>query len=199
VTEASSVPVFVLIRPRGGDFVYSDQELNAMRRDIDISLTLGVSGFATGVLRADSTINVRHTKALVKAAGNQPVTFHRAFDFTADRSTALEQLIDAGVQRVLTSGGAPTALEGADQIARLVDLAEQRIVVMAGGGIREGNIREVIARTRVREVHAGISSTTRSRSAPAKGVRLRKSFPDQELDWDELDEARLRQLVELSR
>jgi copper homeostasis protein len=192
------VPVFALIRPRGGDFVYSRAEFDVMRRDMDISLTLGVSGFATGALLADSTIDVERTRALVEAARDVPVTFHRAFDFAPDLHTALEQLIDAGVSRVLTSGGAPTALEGANVIAALVERARGRIIVMAGGGIRENNVRELIARSGVSEVHAGISAATRS-SSSGRELKLRKSFPERQLDWDELDEARMRQLVELTR
>ena len=188
-----------LIRPRGGDFVYSRPEVDAMRRDIYVSLPLGVSGFATGALLADSTIDVERTRALVKAAGELPVTFHRAFDFTPDLATALEQLIDAGVRRVLTSGRAPTALQGANVIAELVERARGRIIVMAGGGIRENNVREVISRTGVSEVHAGISAPTRSPSPDTTELKLRKSFPERELDWDELDEARMRQLVALTQ
>lgn len=194
--EVSRAPVFVLIRPRGGDFVYSQNELDAMRNDIDVALTLGASGFATGPLLADSTIDVGRTRALVKAAGEAPVTFHRAFDFTPDPSTALEQLIDAGVRRVLTSGGAATALEGADAIAELVELARDRIIVVAGGGVRATNIREIIDRTGVTEVHAGIPRATRSASRPTTTLKLRKPFPERELDWDELDEAKMRQLVD---
>lgn len=197
--EVSGIPVFALIRPRGGDFVYSRSELDVMRRDIDVFLTMGVGGFVIGALSADSTIDVRHTHAMVRAAGSIPVTFHRAFDFTPDLPAALEQLIDAGVQRVLTSGGAPTALEGAETIAGLVERARGRIIVMAGGGIRENNVREVVARTRVSEIHAGVSTPARSPSSFAKAVKLRKSFPERELDWHELDEARMRQLVELTR
>lgn len=197
--EVADVPVFVLIRPRGGDFVYSRSELDVMRRDIDVLLQLGVSGFATGVVSVDSTIDVERTRVLVKAAGDVPVTFHRAFDFSPDLPTTLEQLIDAGITRVLTSGGAPTALEGADAIADLIERARDRIIVMAGGGIRENNVREVISRTGVREVHAGISTAARSQSSSARAVKLRKSLPERELDWDELDEARMRQLVELTK
>jgi copper homeostasis protein len=128
-----------------------------------------------------------------------PVTFHRAFDATADLSEALEMLIDAGISRVLTSGGATTALEGADRISGLVDKARGRIVVMAGGGIREHNVLEVIARTGVTEIHARISSISRPATEGASGtVRLRKPLPEDENAWEEIDEVRMRALVNLT-
>jgi len=151
---ARSLPVIAIIRPRGGNFVYSRHELEVMRRDIEIALSLGAQGVATGALREDREIDRAAVKALVAAAGSAPVTFHRAFDSAPDVSVALDQLIDLGVARVLTSGGAPSALEGAAAIERLVEQAAGRITVMAGGKIRDGNVREVIARTGVTEVHA---------------------------------------------
>jgi copper homeostasis protein len=127
-----------------------------MHRDIERGLSLGVSGFATGVLEPDSTIDVPRMRSLVAAARGSPLTFHRAFDATPDVFESLERLIDAGVARVLTSGGAPTAMEGIDVLARLVQQAKDRITVIAAGKIREHNVREVISRTRVAEVHARV-------------------------------------------
>jgi copper homeostasis protein len=108
----------------------------------------------TGALTAEGRIAVAETRAFVVAAGGLSVTFHRAFDMVADPSHALEELIDTGVQRILTSGGKSTALDGADVIAKLVDHARDRITIVAGGGIRESNVREVIERGRVKEVHS---------------------------------------------
>jgi copper homeostasis protein len=141
VTERVSIPVFVLIRPRGGGFDYGDDNIDVMTRDIELALSLGIDGIVIGALATNGSVDVANTRALVKASEPLPVTFHRAFDFVANLSEALEQLIDAGVQRVLTSGGSATALEGASTIARMVDQARGRIVVMAGGGIRESNVR----------------------------------------------------------
>ena len=110
--EAVSIPVFVIIRPRGGGFVYSDIEVDVMRRDIVATRERGADGVVIGVLRRDGTVHEDRVRAQVDVAGDMPVTFHRAFDFAPDLSAALSTLESAGVSRVLTSGGAPTAREG---------------------------------------------------------------------------------------
>jgi copper homeostasis protein len=153
VAERVRIPVFVLIRPHGGGFVYADDEINGMTRDIGLAGGIGVGGIVTGALASNGRVEVTHTRALVKAAAGLPVTFHRAFDFTENQPDALEQVIALGVSRVLTSGGAATALEGTPAIAALVVRARGRIAIIAGGGVREQNVRNVIARTGVREVH----------------------------------------------
>jgi copper homeostasis protein len=199
VCERLGIPVFVLIRPRGGNFAYTDQEVDVMRRDIDLASSFGAAGFATGALEPDNTIDIDTTRSLVAAAGNRPVTFHRAFDFTADLFAALEQLMDCGVKRVLTSGGARTALEGADTIARLVAQANGRITVVAGGGIRENNVREIIDRTGVTELHARITLIAPGTPQPLdRGIALRKPLPASESAHEEIDEKRMRQLVDLA-
>jgi copper homeostasis protein len=198
-TKLAQIPVFALIRPRGGDFVYTDAELGLMRHDIELAASFGVDGFATGALEPDYTIDKARVKSLVSAAKGLPITFHRAFDFAPDLPAALEQLIDCGVDRVLTSGGARTALEGADEIARLVELADNRIVVIAGGGIRENNVRDVIARTGVTEIHARVSSIAPGAALPVeRPVTLRKPFPASETAHEELDEKKMRRLVDLA-
>ncbi len=200
MTERVRIPVFALIRPRGGAFTYSDSDIDVMRHDIDVARHHGARGIATGALAEDGTIDLSTMSELVAAATGLRVTFHRAFDYTGNLSEGLEQLIDAGVSTVLTSGGAATALEGADAIARLVDQARGRIAVMAGGGIREHNVREVIGRTGVNEVHARISSVVRGATrVTASDVRLRKPFPDDEAAWEELDEARIHALVDVAQ
>jgi copper homeostasis protein len=153
IVERIRLPVFGLIRPRAGDFVYSDSEFDVMLRDIELTRTMGIAGVVTGVLDASGRVNVKRTRSLVKAAGGLPVTFHRAIDSAADLPAALEDAIESGVSRVLTSGGAPTAREGVDVIAALVLQARERVSIIAGGGIREHNVREVIARTGAHEVH----------------------------------------------
>lgn len=154
VTTQIGIPVFVMIRPRGGGFVYSEDEIETMKRDVEIARSHEVAGIVTGALDDNGRVDIATVRALIEAAGGLPVTFHRAFDAAADLSEALERVIDAGASRVLTSGGANTALEGADTIARLVDQANGRIIIVAGGGIRDNNVRQVIARTGVTEIHA---------------------------------------------
>jgi copper homeostasis protein len=156
-----AIPVFVLVRPRPGGFVYSTGDVRVMQRDIAVARSEGADGIVTGALDDEGGIDIAATRSLIDAANGLPVTFHRAFDAPSDLSTALEILIDAGVARVLTSGGARSALEGAATIARLVNQANGRIIIVAGGGIREHNVREVIARTGVTEIHARLIDEAR--------------------------------------
>lgn len=153
VADRTGLPVFVMIRPRAGGFVYSNDEIDTMTREAELARATGVAGIVTGALTPLCRIDVDQTRTLLNAAAGLPVTFHRAFDIIPDPLDALEQLIDLGVTRVLTSGGATTASEGADAIAALVDQARGRIAVIAGGGIRAHNVRDVIARTGVGEIH----------------------------------------------
>jgi len=156
VMEQCRIPVLVMIRARAGSFVYTESELDAMVRDIELAHNMGVAGIVTGALAADGSVNIAQTRALFDAANGLPVTFHRAFDLTPNLDEALEQLVGLRATRILTSGGAATALEGSDTIAALVDQASGRITVVAGGGIRAHNVRELIERTAVTEVHARI-------------------------------------------
>jgi copper homeostasis protein len=154
VVDQIRLPAFVMIRPRDGGFVYSGAEINAMTRDIELAGKRGIAGIVTGALTADGRVDIAQTRTLMNAAAGLPVTFHRALDCARNLTDALEQLIDLDVSRVLTSGAAATALDGAATIASLVDQARERIAIIAGGGIREHNVREVISRTGVREVHS---------------------------------------------
>ena len=153
VAERTRIPLFVMIRPRGGGFVYSGYEIDTMSRDIELAANIGIAGIVTGALTPHGQLHAEHTRSLLNAAGGLPVTFHRAFDVVPEPLTALERLIDLDVSRVLTSGGAATAAEGADAIAALVDRTRGRLAIIAGGGIREHNARDVIARTGVGEIH----------------------------------------------
>jgi copper homeostasis protein len=154
VVARVSVPIFVMIRPRGGSFVYSTTELETMRRAIDRARELDVDGFVFGVLNSSNRIDTIRTQSLIDMAAERPVTFHRAFDRIADQHDALEALIDLGVTRVLTSGGASNALEGASALRDLVDLADDRITILAGGGVRFQNVEEIVEESGVVEVHA---------------------------------------------
>lgn len=164
VVAQAKHPVFVMIRPRGGDFVYAADEIDAMIEDIDRARPLGIAGIVTGALRSDGTVDVDSMRRLLNPAAGLPFTFHKAFDLATNLREALEQIIELGASRVLTSGGAATALDGANAIAALVDQAGERISIMAGGSIRDHNVRDVIARTRVREVHARLVDEAGMRS-----------------------------------
>jgi len=164
VLERVSIPVFVMIRPRAGDFVYSDAELSDALNEVGAARVRGAHGIVLGVLRRDGRIDVERTRGLVEVAESLPVTFHRAFDAVPDQSAALEDAIAAGASRVLTSGGAPTAHAGAEQLAALVRQANGRIAVLAGGGVRAHNVQAILARTGVREVHARFEDEATTRA-----------------------------------
>ena len=151
---ACRVPLHVMVRPRDGDFVYSDVEFDAMTRDLQRLRDAPVAGAVFGVLRADSRIDLRRTAELVRRARPLTVTFHRAFDETPDKLAALEQLIELGVDRVLTSAGAGTAFENRSRLRELIDAARGRIVVMPGGGVRAHNAAELLRETGASELHS---------------------------------------------
>ncbi|HEY7233466.1 MAG TPA: copper homeostasis protein CutC [Gemmatimonadaceae bacterium] len=196
VTSSVRIPVFVIVRPRGGGFVYSAAELDVMRRDVELALDFGAHGIVIGALGGDRRVAQAETRALVAAARGAPVTFHRAFDLVPDQCAALDELADSGVQRILTSGGAATAREGAEQIARLVAHAGTRVVVMAGGGIREDNVADVVRIGRVREIHV---RGTRLRGAgdARYPIALRKPLPADEGAWEETDAQRVATMLRL--
>jgi copper homeostasis protein len=195
--EAVSIPVFVMIRPRGGGFVYSDAERDVMRRDVVVARELGADGVVIGGLLPNGGVDLPLVRMLVEAARGLPVTFHRAFDLTADLEAALESLAGAGVRRILTAGGASSAAEGAFKLGMLVRQASTRIVVMAGGGVREENVRTLVSTSGVREVHVRLTRLTRGAAPPARGeLRVRRPLPDDEAVWEETDEQRIRSFVQ---
>jgi copper homeostasis protein len=155
---AVSMPLHVMIRPRGGDFCYEPEEFDIMKRDIAVAKRLGANGVVYGILDVNGNVDVARTSKLADLARPLAVTFHRAFDMTADLFRALEDVCTTGVDRVLTSGGEPTSLLGQETIAQLVRKAEGRIVVMPGSGIRPENARSLVDGTGVKEVHVGLRS-----------------------------------------
>jgi copper homeostasis protein len=151
---AAKVPLHVMVRPRAGDFVYSDVEFDAMKRELQRLRDLPVAGAVFGVLKPDSTVDMRRTRELVERSRPMSVTFHRAFDDVPDKVAALEQLIELGIERVLTSGDAPNAFDGRALLRKLVAEADERIIVLPGGGVRAHNAAHIVADTGVRELHS---------------------------------------------
>ena len=143
----------VIIRPRGGDFLYSEEEIQEMIYDIHAAKELGADGLVFGCLTPEGEVDIPVMRRLMEAAGRTPVTFHRAFDHTRDPFKALEDIISLGCVRILTSGCQPTAYEGAPVIARLIIAADDRIIIMPGCGITEYNIREISGMTNAKEYH----------------------------------------------
>jgi len=141
--EVLSIELFVLIRPRGGDFVYSDLEFDIMKEDIIACKELGVDGIVSGVLKADNTIDIERTKELIELSKPLPFTFHRAFDITPDLFQSLKELMSLKVDRVLTSGGLDNATKAIEVMSKLNEIAGGEIGILPGGGINETNIQDL--------------------------------------------------------
>jgi copper homeostasis protein len=157
----SGIRLHVIIRPRGGDFLFDDEEFAVMEGDIDAAKAEGADGVVIGLLTADAMIDVERSRRLIERARPMAVTFHRAFDMTADPFAALETLIQLGVDRVLTSGQEESVLEGLPLLAELVRRAGDRIVVMPGGGITARNVDRIVAEAQPKEIHfAALEPTT---------------------------------------
>jgi copper homeostasis protein len=162
-----TIQLNVIIRPRGGDFLYSDIEFEVMEHDIAACKKLGVNGVVIGLLTADGDIDVPRAQRLVELAAPMPVTFHRAFDLARDPFKALEDIIDTGCNRLLTSGQEASASEGAALISELRKAARERLVVMPGAGVRLNNIARLVSETSCVEYH------TSGRAPIASGMRYR--------------------------
>jgi copper homeostasis protein len=152
----TSIGLHVMIRPRGGDFCYTDEEFETMRRDISVAKKMGADGVVLGILNTSGHVDVERTRELVELARPLNVTFHRAFDMSADFFRALEDVCSTGADRLLTSGGEATVEQGAPVIERLVKAARGRIAIMACGGITAHNAARIIQQTGVREIHVGL-------------------------------------------
>jgi len=152
--EKINVPIFVMIRPRGGDFVYTPEELEVMRRDIRILKSFGADGFVFGVLDQDGRVDQKACKLLLDEAEGLPCTFHRAFDICRDKEEAIETLISLGFKRILTSGGESTATAGLSNILHYMKQASGRIIIMPGGGSKVEHVAPLIASGELKEIHA---------------------------------------------
>jgi copper homeostasis protein len=158
VREQIRLPIFVMIRPRAGDFVYSQAEFGTMQEHTDLAKQSGVNGVVLGILDEGGHVDVTRTRQLVELARPLSVTFHRAFDVSIDLCNSLEAVVLTGASRILTSGGAPTALEGLTALAELVRASQNRILVVPGSGIHAGNIVGIAERVGAVEFHAGLST-----------------------------------------
>lgn len=163
-----SIPVFVMIRPRGGDFQYTDSEYVCMQAEIE-AFKLYADGFVFGILNHERDIDVLRTAELVRLAHPKPCTMHRAFDEALDPLTALEDVISSGCKAILSSGGKLNALEGTDVLSRLVKEARGRIVIIPGGGVRAGNLAHIQSVTGATVMHSSCSPSTTS-SASTLGL-----------------------------
>ena len=168
VRSKVSIGVHPIIRPRPGDFCYSDAEFEIMRRDVELAKSEGADGVVLGILKTNGRVDIERTRALIQLARPLSVTFHRAFDVSANLLDAFEDVCTTGADRLLTSGGEQECLQGVDTVARLVQASRGRIMIMAGGRIGIKNVATIVRRTGVSEIHVGLAS-------PVNGANIQKN------------------------
>jgi copper homeostasis protein len=166
---ALSIDLYIMVRPRGGDFHYSGDEIDVMERDVVAAKQRGANGIVLGMLKVDGHVDVEGTRRLVDISAPLEVTFHRAFDMSADLSRSMSDVRAAGVHRVLTSGGKQTAVEGAEVLAGLVKAANGAPAIVAASGIDETNVCALIEKTSVRQIHATLRTMVPSRMQHQNG------------------------------
>ncbi len=194
VRSKISIALHAIIRPRAGDFCYSEEEFEVMRRDIELAKRARANGVVFGILDAAGRVDVARTRELVELARPLSVTFHRAFDVSADLYRSLEDVCQSGADRLLTSGGETDSVQGSETISKLVKLSQQRIIIMAGGGITAANAAQIIERTSVREIHAGLGTPVKSAMPSQKARVLLNKTRDPEYDRTEVLEENVREL-----
>lgn len=184
VREKISIPIFPMIRPRAGDYFHSSDEIEIIKKDILLCKELGFDGVVFGLLNQDGSIDEPNTARLVEAAYPLDVTFHRAFDRSANSLDAVEMLINCGCTRILTSGQVPKVTEGLDLVKQMVDQANGRIIIMPASGLNSSNVTNIIAKTGVSEVH-----TSARIRVPSKSTYQNKNMPeDYDVDFVDAEE-----------
>ena len=158
-----SIEIWPIIRPRGGDFLYSDIEFDLMKEDVKICKSLNCDGVVTGILKANGSVDTERMQTLAKIAFPMRIAFHRAFDMCNDMEKALEDLIDLGIVRVLSSGGAVSAITGTETLAKLVKQANGRIDIMPGAGVNKNNLKTLISKTGATNYHASAKQFVKSK------------------------------------
>ena len=148
-----SIPVIVMIRPRGGGFCYTEAEMAVMCHDARLAIEHGADGLAFGILTPEGSVDADRCRQIVELIGSREAVFHRAFDVTPDPLEALDQLVELGFTRILTSGQEPSVPQGAELIKKLIDYAGGRIEILPGGGIRPHNVRAIVEQTEAKQVH----------------------------------------------
>lgn len=197
VRAAVNIDLFVIIRPRGGDFVYSEHELAVMASDIAEAKARKVDGVVLGLLTQEGLVDQKNTRRLIEMARPMQTTFHRAFDECKDLDRALEDVIDCGADRILTAGGQLDARRGAAKIAHLQKLARSRIAIMAGGGIRASNARAIAQETGVSEIHTSLSRNQQRRPSDGGGEVAVQSASHKGFRVSEQDVKTLRSVLDL--
>jgi copper homeostasis protein len=192
------VPIHVLIRPRAGDFRYSDHEFEIMRRDILAAKQFGMDGVALGILQENARVDIGRTRAVVELAQPLSVTFHRAFDASHNLEMSLEEVIQTGASRILTSAGQPCAMDGLQTLARLVQAAKERILIMLCGGIDSDNVLHIVRTTLAQEIHSSAGTSNPNSGGNGGDVSQRSNESDTSLPSD-IFEQKVAKLVSLLR
>lgn len=186
-----NIDLYVMIRPRGGDFLYSESEFEILKSDIEMCRKLGCDGVVIGLLNRDGSVDKERTQALVELAHPLGVTFHRAFDRTRDPFAALEDIITTGCERILTSGQVPNCIDGSALIAELRKQAGDRIVIMPGSGLKSSNIIDVAKLTGASEFHAS------ARVSSESGMNFERQSMDEELRTVTVDGREVKKMADL--
>lgn len=193
--ERLNIQVWPIIRPRGGDFLYSDDEFDLMKEDINICKTLNCDGVVLGILLANGEIDVKRCAELIELAKPMPVAFHRAFDMSNNLEKALEDLIELGFVRVLTSGGSNSAFEGIQIIAKLVEQAAGRIEIMPGAGINPSNIAAIATKTKAKNFHSSARIAIKSKMEFRNQLTKMGNIED-EYQYQQTSAALVKQMVD---
>jgi copper homeostasis protein len=197
--ENLQLDVWPLIRPRGGDFLYTDAEFESMLADIAYCKQIGCDGVVTGILKADGSVDEERCANIIAVASPIPVAFHRAFDMSNDLSKSLETLIDLGFVRVLTSGGKENAFVGASELAKLVLQAEERIEIMPGAGVNATNIAEIALITGAKSFHTTAKSVVASKMKFKNQVSKMGGSNADEFSHEQTDVIKVKELAALLR
>jgi copper homeostasis protein len=194
------IPVVVMVRPRGGGFAYSEAEMASMERDTEAAVEAGADGVVFGILQADGRIDVPRCKRIRELIGKRQAVFHRAFDVTPDPFEALEQLVDVGITRILTSGQKDSVPEGVELIRQLIERAGERIEIFPGGGIQSWNVKEIVERTGCGQVHLTAWKTMSDTSTQARaGIAFGGALHPPEDRFQVTDAEAVRQLAVMLR
>jgi copper homeostasis protein len=194
------IKLFVLIRPRTGDFLYTDEEFQVMLADVQGCIKAGCDGIVIGILNPDGTIDKPRCREIVQLAKQHKLgtTFHRAFDMCVDQYQALEDIIELGFDRILTSGGRTTAMEGANVLNHLVEKAAGRIIIMPGCGVDEHNVANLVHFTNTTEVHSSARKTVTSKMRYMNDHILMGSKIGTEFSFDQTDPERVKKIIKLA-
>ncbi|HEX3385880.1 MAG TPA: copper homeostasis protein CutC [Mucilaginibacter sp.] len=195
-----NIKLYVLIRPRGGDFLYSDTEFEIMKADITHCIKTGCDGVVIGILNADGTVDKQRSGELAQMAKNAGlgVTFHRAIDMCADMEQALEDAISIGCERILTSGGRSTAIEGVNVIAHLVEKAKDRVSIMPGAGVNETTVADIVQFTHATEVHSSARKDVKSKMTYRNDHILMGYGETDEYSFSQTDAERVKEIIRLA-